>query len=621
MCRREFSTASCWYLLISAGSVSLKTRADRLARLLRVLLHLPVGEQRQLVELLAQRHPLDQRVDAALRLRGPGAAAPRAARAGRASPPPRRRHRPGHSHPQSQRRDEQGLERRAGAHDASVPVPVVRELTNVGSAPARTRVASRGVRRLAILLAMLVAVLAPASNAAAASPLHDYAKRTWASFVGHDRPRRPGCRPTSSTATAPPASRRRRPTSAPTCGAPSPRTGSASSRATSSCGRLSRTITTLEHMERYGDTGQYYNWYDHRTGEKLTAWPPQPEQEFHPILSSVDNGWLAVGLKIVASTASGRLRAPRAGALRRDGLRLLLPARQSTACCSTTGRTTPPPRRAATTRWSARAGSSTTSASRAGSCRRRSTTAAGAPSRTPATTTSRRPSRSGRWRQLLRRGRLRGRLSVQRHAARALVGRLDVRGADARPVRARGELGAATAGARTTRSRCDAQIFHGMTEAGYGYWGFSPANRPEGDYGAWGVDGAGMDPNGMPSNEDNTLVDHGFAGCPDRARRSPTRRQSAYTNGVVTPHAAFLALRYAPRRDRRERRAARARLPRPVRQVGLPRQRERPDGARLRRLPLARPGDDHGRARQRARRRRAAARVRRPRGGASSCAR
>src|SRR3954451_13368041 len=33
--------------------------------------------------------------------------------------------------------------------------------------------------------------------------------------------------------------------------------------------RLSRTISTLERMERYGDTGQYYNWYDHRTGDKL----------------------------------------------------------------------------------------------------------------------------------------------------------------------------------------------------------------------------------------------------------------------------------------------------------------------------------------------------------------
>jgi hypothetical protein len=95
----------------------------------------------------------------------------------------------------------------------------------------------------------------------------------------------------------------------------------------------------------------------------------------------------------------------------------------------------------------------------------------------------------------------------------------------------------------------DAQIYHGMTEAGYGYWGFSPANRPEGDYGAWGVDGAGMDPNGMPSNEDNTLVDHGFAGCPDRPAK-PDPPPSAYTNGVVTPHAAFLALRYAPVRTR-----------------------------------------------------------------------
>ena len=27
-----------------------------------------------------------------------------------------------------------------------------------------------------------------------------------------------------------------------------------------------------------------------------------------------------------------------------------------------------------------------------------------------------------------------------------------------------------------------AQIHHGLTEAGYGYWGFSPANMPEGGY-------------------------------------------------------------------------------------------------------------------------------------------
>jgi Ca2+-binding RTX toxin-like protein len=91
-----------------------------------------------------------------------------------------------------------------------------------------------------------------------------------------------------------------------------------------------------------------------------------------------------------------------------------------------------------------------------------------------------------------------------------------------------------------------AQIHHGMTEAGYGYWGFSPANVPEGGYDVYGVDGIGMNPDGNPSNEDHTLIDRGYPGCPDRPAK-PDPPQSAYTNGVVTPHASFLALRYAPR--------------------------------------------------------------------------
>jgi hypothetical protein len=90
-----------------------------------------------------------------------------------------------------------------------------------------------------------------------------------------------------------------------------------------------------------------------------------------------------------------------------------------------------------------------------------------------------------------------------------------------------------------------AQIYHGLHETGYGYWGFSPSNTPEGGYAAHGVDGIGMDPNGNASNEDRTLIDHGFAGCPGRDPQ-PDPAPSAYTDGVVTPHAAFLALRYAP---------------------------------------------------------------------------
>jgi hypothetical protein len=88
-----------------------------------------------------------------------------------------------------------------------------------------------------------------------------------------------------------------------------------------------------------------------------------------------------------------------------------------------------------------------------------------------------------------------------------------------------------------------AQIYHGMVEAGYGYWGFSPANNPDGGYNVYGVDAIGMNPDGYPSNNDSTLVDAGFAGCPGRDAK-PAPPPSAYTNGVVTPHAAFLGLRW-----------------------------------------------------------------------------
>src|SRR4051812_49553878 len=55
-------------------------------------------------------------------------------------------------------------------------------------------------------------------------------------------------------------------------------------------GRMERTITSLEHMERHAPSGQFYNWYDHHTGAKLTTWPPTGAP-LTPILSSVDNGW------------------------------------------------------------------------------------------------------------------------------------------------------------------------------------------------------------------------------------------------------------------------------------------------------------------------------------------
>ena len=307
--------------------------------------------------------------------------------------------------------------------------------------------------------------------------------------------------------------------------------------------RLTRTITTLESMERYADTGQFYNWYDHRTGAKLTSWPPRPQDVFHPILSSVDNAWLAVGLKVVARTVP-RLRG-RARALYEsmdfgfyyvpEKNRVLFHFRPDdpaeSPCCYDTlvsesrivdyigiGRGQLPDK-TYYGRWRT------------------------FPDTCDYAFQEAKP--VGEWRRYL--------------GVDVFEGAYRYNGTQLVPSWGGSMFEALMPALFVPEERwalhswrpnhwltVQAQIFHGMEEAAYGYWGFSPANRPEGDYGVWGVDGAGMDPAGMPSNEDATLVDHGFPGCPGRPAK-PDPAASAYTNGVVTPHAAFLALRYAPR--------------------------------------------------------------------------
>ncbi|MFG3135223.1 glucoamylase family protein [Streptomyces sp. NPDC048211] len=89
---------------------------------------------------------------------------------------------------------------------------------------------------------------------------------------------------------------------------------------------------------------------------------------------------------------------------------------------------------------------------------------------------------------------------------------------------------------RTHRRYVRGQIEHGTQEAEYGYWGFSPANIPEGGYQEYGVDALGMQIDGYASNTDRTYTTDG----------APLPPASAFTNGVVTPHASFLALPYAP---------------------------------------------------------------------------
>jgi RTX calcium-binding nonapeptide repeat (4 copies)/Protein of unknown function (DUF3131)/Putative glucoamylase len=302
--------------------------------------------------------------------------------------------------------------------------------------------------------------------------------------------------------------------------------------------RADRTLTTLERMERHAPSGQFYNWYDHRDGAKLTRWPPT-HAPLDPILSSVDNGWLAVGLRILERRVPEL--AVRASALydsmdfgfyyRPDVNRILFhysPAQGTGPCCYDTvvsesriadyvgiakGEI---PGKAYYGRWRTFPDSCDWSwqETRPSGFDRSYDGVTVYEGSYPYGATRLTPSWGG-------------------SMFEALMPALFV------PE----ERWAPGSWRMNHPNTVDAQIDHGLNVAQYGMWGFSPSNKPLGGYGVFGVDAVGMDPNGMPSNLGNTLVDHGFADCPggEPVEDPPA---SAYTDGVVTPHAAFLGLRY-----------------------------------------------------------------------------
>jgi hypothetical protein len=306
--------------------------------------------------------------------------------------------------------------------------------------------------------------------------------------------------------------------------------------------RLSTTIGTLEGMERHAASGQFFNWYDHRSGEKLTVWPPSGEP-LTPILSSVDNGWLATGLRLVERLVPEL--SERAGALyesmdfglyyRPEVNRILfhyVPSTGEAACCYDT------------------LVSESRIASYIGIANGE------LPPRHYFGSWRTFPdSCEWSWQETRPSGFTRRYLGVE-----VFEGAYPYAGARIVPSWGGSMFEALMPALFVPEERwgrrswvinhpltVEAQIHHGLEQARYGYWGFSPANVPEGGYATYGVDAIGLDPNGYPSNQDWTLVDAGFSGCPGRDPL-PEPEPAEYANGVVTPHAAFLALRWAPRR-------------------------------------------------------------------------
>jgi hypothetical protein len=304
-------------------------------------------------------------------------------------------------------------------------------------------------------------------------------------------------------------------------------------------GRLSKTLATLGHMERYQPSGQFYNWYDARNGAKLTVWPPTGKPLL-PILSSVDNGWLATGLRVVRGAVPELAR--RAGALydsmnfslyyRADVNRILFyyaPSTGEAPCCYDTVVS-----ESRIASYIGIANGQLPQREYFGTNRAFPATCAYSFQETlpsgPTNTYFGQTVFDGSYQY----AGMRITPSWGGSAFEDLMPALFV------PEETWGPRSWGLNHPNTVR----AQIYHGLVEAGYGYWGFSPANNPDGGYSAYGVDAVGSNPDGYPSNNDNTLVDAGFnlPGCVRPPKPPPP--PSAYTNGVVTPHASFLGLRW-----------------------------------------------------------------------------
>jgi len=321
--------------------------------------------------------------------------------------------------------------------------------------------------------------------------------------------------------------------------------------------RLRTTLHTLATIERHEPSGQFYNWYSPTTGAKLTTWPSSGDTVY-PFLSTVDNGWLATALRVVAE-AEPRvsrdalalydsmdfswfhdLNAREGVSLNRGGFWVDAPG-DGCAVPDNYGDTGPDVYY--TCHWY------DTSVSEA----RIATYIGIAKGDIPATayygTYRTMPDRGCDfgWQEQKPTGATRNYLGIEVYEGtysyagmklvpawggsmfEALMPDLFVPEADWGP-RSWGLNHPATV---------KAQMYHGLKEAGYGYWGFSPASDPFAEYREYGVEAIGISSDGYASDVEKTDVDLGYEGCREATNPSPD-----FGDGVVTPHAAFLALPY-----------------------------------------------------------------------------
>ncbi|WP_022910446.1 glucoamylase family protein [Aestuariimicrobium kwangyangense] len=310
--------------------------------------------------------------------------------------------------------------------------------------------------------------------------------------------------------------------------------------------RVRQTLDTLSRMEHHTASGMYFNWYDPRDGSVVTAWPGSGDP-VEPFVSSVDAAWLGAALLVVrnADPANATLAGRMFDRMRFDvfsdptfwkpylnygGFYLEEPTRLAR-----------PPRTeardligAGTPVWYTADHHYDTIVSET-----RITTYLGiAKEQIPATAyfqAWRTFPPDWTWPEMTPVGQWRSYLGVDVfEGAHDYLGRRTVPGwggsmfEELMPnVFVPEETWAPLSWGRNHANHVAVQRDHGLKE--YGYWGFSPASNPFGGYSEWGVDALGLKPDGYFSDVEHT-------------DRTPTDPDPDYGNGVVTPHAAFLAM-------------------------------------------------------------------------------
>jgi hypothetical protein len=327
--------------------------------------------------------------------------------------------------------------------------------------------------------------------------------------------------------------------------------------------RLVRTLTTLEGMEHHEPSGMYYNWYDEATGDPVLIWP-ENGTTVHPFVSSVDNGWLGAALLVVKNSdaVAGPLAADIFARMRWDafynpgdglgGHPVVRPGGLMHGGFYVFDHDRP----GGVYRGTHIGGGDvwlTTHHYDTIVSETRITSYLGiltgqvparhyfAPWRTfPATC-------DWSWHEMQPVGETRTYLGID-----VYEGAYTYRGMHIVPgwggsmfeelmpaVFVPEEDWAPRSWGVNHPLHVRAEREHGLVEADYGYWGFSPSSNPDGGYREYGLDALGMNPEGYFSDQENTNYDVGFGEC-----RPATNPNPDFKTGVVTPHASFLAMMY-----------------------------------------------------------------------------